>query len=138
MLREDCILRSLIDEFNLRVKITLVPISKNKTDELTRVKKAWLTDVEGDQNEGPTVCAGAIDLEKVHNMHHVGVDRTLFLTWKINPNVPRRLVQKVVSGYEMCQSIDPAPVVHNKGEIGVKKNWRQLAIDVTHTGKRCI
>lgn len=110
-----------------------MPTSKNKADELTRVKKAWLTDVKGDQNEGATVCAGAIDLEKVHNMHHVGVDRTLFLLRKIYSNVTRRAVQEVVSGCEMsCQSIDSAPVVHNKGEIGVKENWRRLAIDVTH------
>lgn len=125
--RRLCILRNLIEEFDLRVTITLVPTSKNKADELTRVKKTWLTDVEGDQNEEATVFAGAIDLEKVHNMHHVGVERTLFLSRKIDPNVTRRLVQEVVSDCKMCQSIDLAPVVQVKGEIGVKENWKRLA-----------
>ena len=108
------ILRNLIEEFDLRVTITYVPTSKNRADELTRVKKSWLTDVEGATTEKASVCAGAIDLEKVHNMHHVGVERTLFLARMIDPNVTRRSVQEVVSGCEMCQSIDPAPVVHSK------------------------
>lgn len=126
------ILRDLIDEFDLQVTITHVPTTKNRADELTRVKKTWLTDVERDPQEKVTVCAGAIDLQTVHNMHHVGVERTLFLARKIDPNVTRRSVQEVVSGCEMCQSIDPAPVYHSKGELGVKENWKRLAIDVTH------
>ena len=38
----------------------------------------------------------------------------------------------MVSGCERCQSIDPAPVVHEWGEIHVNENWRRLALDVTH------
>lgn len=130
--RRLCILRNLIDEFSLSVTVTHVATSKNKADELTRVKKSWLTDVKGDQSEEAEVCAGAVDLEKVHQMHHVGVERTLYLSRKIDPNVTRRAVKEVVSGCEMCQSIDPAPVTHNKGEIGTEENWKRLAIDVTH------
>ena len=41
-------------------------------------------------------------------------------------------VKKAVNRCERCQTIDPAPVTHSKGEIGIYKNWSRLAIDVTH------
>ena len=130
------ILRNLIDEFDLSVEIIFVPTSKNKADELTRVKKTWLTNVEDDENEGATVCAGTIDLEKVHNMHHVAVERSLFLSRNIDLNVTRPLMKEMVSGCKMCQSIDPPPVVHNKGELGVIGRGLQLTSHIT--GKLCI
>ena len=124
-------LRNLIDEFSLKVDITLVPTLKNKADELTRVSKKWLALGSGDPG-GEDVCAGVVDVEELHNMHHVGVERTLFLARKVDPGVARGSVQRVVRGCERCQSIDPAPVVHTRGEIGVDETWRRLAIDVTH------
>ena len=126
------VLRNLIDEFSLRVAIVLVTSAKNKADVLTRVKKDWLTTERCDPEEEVVVCAGAVDLEKLHEMHHVGVDRTLFLARKIDPRVTRGSVRRVVQGCEVCQSIDPAPVMHSRGEIGVGENWKRLAIDVTH------
>ena len=30
------------------------------------------------------------------------------------------------------QSIDPAPNIHDPGEIGTSKNWTRLAINITH------
>lgn len=129
-------LRNLIDEFGLRVTVSYVSTSKNKADVLTRVKKDWLRSDADDPREenqrSVPVCAGAIDLEEVHNMHHFGVDRTLFLARKIDPAVTRNSVQNVVRSCMRCQAIDPAPVVHEKGEIEVTDNWRRLAIDVTH------
>ena len=41
------VLRNLIDEFSLKVDITLVPTLKNKADELTRVSKKWLASGSG-------------------------------------------------------------------------------------------
>ena len=41
-------------------------------------------------------------------------------------------VKKVVNCCERCQTIDPAPVTHSKGEIRIYKNWSRMAIDVTH------
>lgn len=41
-------------------------------------------------------------------------------------------VQKVVEQCRECQSIDPAPARHEKGELHVEENWRRLAIDITH------
>lgn len=129
-------LKNLIDEFDLKIKIVYVPTSKNKADGLTRVRKGWLT-VEKDTHceESVTMCAesvGVVNVEEMHNMHHVGVDRTLFLVRKVDPNISRRSVQEVVRNCVKCQSVDPAPVVHEKGNIGTEDNWKRLAIDVTH------
>eukprot|EP00794_Sanderia_malayensis_P013419 gene13419-14795_t len=62
----------------------------------------------------------------------MGIEKTLYLARKIDPSVTKTEVKEVVKCCERCQSIDPAPVTHNKGEIGNAKNWKRLAIDVTH------
>ena len=126
------VLKNLIGEFKLKVTISLVSTLKNKADELTRVSKNWLVTEGEDQGADALVCASGVDVVGLHNMHHVGVDRTLFLARKVDPSVTRDAVQRVVRGCERCQSIDPAPVVHAKGEIGVCRNWVRLAVDVTH------
>lgn len=127
------ILKNLSEEFDLRIAITFVPTLKNKADALTRVKKGWLATKEEDPVLGKAaMCAAAVDLKEIHGMHHVGVDRTLFLARKIDPTITRRAVQQVVRGCERCQMIDPAPVVHHRGELGVRENWKRLAVDVTH------
>ena len=125
------ILKNLIEEFNLRINIHLVPTLKNKADILTRVKKSWLLREEDDCEEG-NVCAGAVNLREVHDLHHMGVERSLFLARKLDPTVARQAVRKVVRTCSRCQSIDPAPVSHERGEIGIRDNWKRLAIDVTH------
>ena len=123
------ILRQLIDEFELQIKAVFVPSEKNKADALTRVNKNWLIKEE---NEFPTCCLGINKLQELHGMHHMGVDRTLYLVRKVDPLIKREEVQRVVRECTRCQSIDPAPTVHDPGEIGVTTNWTRLAIDITH------
>ena len=62
----------------------------------------------------------------------MGIDRTLHITRKIDPMITKAEVKKVVKRCGRCQTIDPAPVTHSKGEIGIDKNWSRMAIDVTH------
>ena len=50
-------------------------------------------------------------------MHHLGMDRSLYLVRKIDPTVTRQSVQRVVKGWERCQRIDPAPMVHEGGKM---------------------
>ena len=128
------IIRELVEEFNLVLRTTFVPTKKNRADVLTRVKKEWLTVPEdmSAQSQSPVCCTGVLNIKELHGMHHMGVDRTLFLARKVDPMVTREAVRRVVSGCERCQSIDPAPVVHERGEIHVNENWRRLALDVTH------
>ena len=123
-------LKEMIAEFGLNIVIQLVPTEKNKADILTRVKKSWLVSSEV---EYAALCAGAVvDLTELHNKHHMGIDRTLYLAKKLDPEVSRESVKKVVQCCDRCQSIDPAPVVHKGGEVSVENNWQRLAIDVTH------
>ena len=103
-------------EFGLKITVTLVPSQKNKADMLTRVKKAW-------QQEK----------KDLHNMHYFGKVGTLYLVRKVNPNITTAAVKKVVEQCRECQSTDPAPSRHEKGELHVAKNWKQLAIYITHS-----
>ena len=119
------ILKSLIEELGLSVNVKLVKSGENKADELTRIRKQWLTSDE--------VAGAALeDVERLHTDHHMGVERTWYLAKKIDGTVDKETVKKVVRQCQQCQSIDPAPTVHCPGELGVKKNWSRLAIDVTH------
>ena len=126
------ILRDLINEFGLKLSVTIVPTAKNKADALTRVKKVWLTSETDNGEKGDACCAGVVNLTEMHNMHHMGLDRTLYLARKIDPTVSRQSVKRIVRCCERCQSIDPAPTVHEMGEVSVGDNWKRLAIDVTH------
>ena len=122
------ILGELISEFKLQIKAVFVPSERNNADALTRIKKQWLVEKE----EVPVCCLGIGELEELHAMHHMGVERTLYLVRKVDLHIKREEVQKVVKNCVRCQSIDPALNIHDPGEIGTLKNWTRLAIDITH------
>ena len=61
-----------------------------------------------------------------------GSGKNVILVRKVDPHIKREEVQKVVKNCVRCQSIDPAPNIHDPGEIGISKNWTRLAIDITH------
>ena len=46
--------------------------------------------------------------------------------------MPWKLAQKVVSGCQVCRSIDPAPVRWEEGHLSVPEVWQRLAMDITH------
>ena len=120
------ILGELISEFKLQIKAVFVPSERTKADALT--KKQWLVEKE----EVPVCCLGIGELEELHAMHHMGVERTLNLVRKVDPHIKWEEVQKVVKNCVQCQSIDPTPNIHDPGEIGTSKNWTRLVIDITH------
>ena len=72
------------------------------------------------------------EVKAMHDRHHIGVERTWFLAKKVDPVVTSECVKEVVKRYSRCQSIDPAPVKHEGGDLGVGDSWQRLAIDVTH------
>ena len=51
---------------------------------------------------------------------------------KLDPAVTKECVLEVVKRYSRCQSIDPAYVRHEGGDLGVVDIWQRLTIDVTH------
>lgn len=118
------ILRDLINEFGLVMKVVLVSSSNNKADVLTRVNKSWIKAKVPDSEEEVCCVSANIDLRQMHNMHHMGVDRSLYLAHKVDPTIAKEAVRKVVQSYQQCQSIDPAPGTHHAGEISVKENWK--------------
>ena len=95
---------------------------------LTRVKKAWLQE----KKDRALLCCVGEDLKDLHNMHHFGKERMLYLARNVNPKITMEAVQEVVKQCKECQSIDPAPTRHEKGELYITENWKRLAIDVTH------
>lgn len=97
------ILRELAAEFGLKLRVVSVPSEKNKTDALTRVNKPWLEMLEDSLMRVATACwLEGLELRRLHNMHHMGVNRTLFLTRKVDADVTRKSVQKVVGNCDRC------------------------------------
>lgn len=123
-------LRELIREFDLQLRVTIVPSAKNRADVMTRVRKTWLKA----PNEAAVAicCLNEDTLKDLHDMHHFGVDRTLFLARKVDPRITKEAVRTVVERCSRCQSIDSAPSRHEAGEVQVAENWSRLVIDVTH------
>ncbi|XP_014789427.1 uncharacterized protein LOC106883070 [Octopus bimaculoides] len=127
------VLGELIAEFGLKLNVVFVPSERNRADALTRVKRAWLEEPEEARKGIAAACRlGDSELKELHAMHHLGVDRTLYLAKMIDADVTRRNVKKVVAKCDRCQSIDPAPGGHEQGNLSVERNWRRLAVDVTH------
>ena len=130
-------LKDVIDEFKLTVKMMYVHTTKNIADGLTRVRKEWWKELDsghpGDVDEDICCAVGeGNQLQQLHDMHHFGVERTLFLAKKIDPNITKSDVEKVVKECERCRRIDPSPMTGIGGELSVSDNWKRLAIDITH------
>ena len=70
---------------------------------LTRVKKEWLMAPENvsAQSQSPVCCTGVLNIKELQGMHHMGVDRTLFLARKVDPMVTS--VPKMVKVSCRCQ-----------------------------------
>ena len=41
-------------------------------------------------------------------------------------------MKEVVRSCEQCQSIDPAPALHEEGSVSFSESWKRLSVDVTH------
>ena len=115
------ILKDLLKESSCTIHVSFPPTQKNKADSLTRACKEWLS-LEKNATNGFDRCCSGLDIQEVHNRHHMCVEKTLYLARKPDPSVTKVEVKEVVKSCERCQSIDPAPVMHKKGEIGIARN----------------
>lgn len=62
----------------------MCPSERNKSE----IKKEnWLVSKMGEVEQEIFVnrCLWSTELEEIHNMHHISVDSTLYLMWKIEP-----------------------------------------------------
>lgn len=128
--RRLAVVKELIKEYGVNVQVRWVKSADNKADDLTRVPHSWMKVTK--QVDVDAVCGLAVGLTEFHNKHHFGVERTLHLAKSIIPNVTRRQVREVVNECVQCQSIDPAPITWEKGELECKESWYRIATDVTH------
>lgn len=128
------LIKDIIAEYNLKVRVELVRSADNKADELTRVPQSWLRGVTNQ------VCATAVEdtdrralINKIHCTHHLGVDRTHYFVRRQRPDidVSREEVNDVVRACPRCSSIDPAPVRWPIGSLDVDESWWRVAGDVT-------
>ena len=122
-------IEDLMLEHDLVVTVGLVRSGENKADALTRVPRAWL----GTQH-AMVVTDGRDMLRELHEVHHLGVNKTWYLTKKCYPDmtVDRDVIKTIVETCGKCRSIDPAPVQWSKGELEVEEVWDRVACDVTH------
>ena len=146
------VVTQLVEEFGLKVDVTLVSSGENPADVLTRVPRQWLQrrDRLPVGRDGAPVaasgsaaagCAGAVaekvQIASIHGqVGHPGVRRTLWYARRELPGtlVRRADVRDVIASCDVCQSIDPAPQRWRHGTLAVQADWERLAIDVTHIG----
>ena len=129
------ILLETLEAYNVQWNVFLVPTTKNKADDHTRVPKHWL------KNSVDTVGAVALSanmdlVEHSHSLHHCGVNTTLYFARQIDPEVSRDEADRVVKNCQECQSIDPSAVRMDGSELSVDDDWRRVAMDVTHHGQQ--
>ena len=79
-----------------------------------------------EEEEAELCCMGVPNVRKLCQMHHMGVDRILFVARKVDPAVTREKVRQVV---RQCDRDS----VHETGEIRVDRYWKRLVVDVTHS-----
>ncbi|KAK3889084.1 hypothetical protein Pcinc_006959 [Petrolisthes cinctipes] len=102
-------LAELMGVCSLKLCVYFVPSEKNKADVLTSVKKGWLGVPQEEEDEAKLCCVGVPSVRELHQMYHMGVDRTLFVARKVDPAITREKVRQVVRQCDRCQSIDPCP-----------------------------
>ena len=82
------------------------------------------------------VADSAAKEEQIRRFHentgHQGVDRTMNFLRKAKIEVPRDCVSGVIAKCQPCQSINPASVRREKGDLKVGEVWQGLGMDVTH------
>jgi ribonuclease HI len=132
------LLADLLKECNISMSVSLVKSHENKADLLTRVPKRWLDNVcisAVTVASGPAIVhVNEEIIASIHNLNHLGVNRTFYLVKKCHPNcnIRKTDVEKVVKKCMKCKSIDPAPLRMEKGTLDVDEVWFRVACDVTH------
>jgi ribonuclease HI/transposase InsO family protein len=128
------LLADLINECDLTVSVEKVASESNLSDSLTRVPKRWIASKSAAAPAIEFVSEKANEIRKIHQWHHFGKRRTLYVVQRVRPDlrVSEAEVQAVVETCASCRSVDPAPVRWEKGKLDVRDNWRRMACDVTH------
>lgn len=81
------VLGKLNGKFGLKLNMVFMPSVRNKADVLTRVKNAWLGELE-ELKQG-VVAMYQLHISELKKVHDIGMDRTLYLARKIHSDVTR-------------------------------------------------
>uniref|UniRef100_A0A5S6QEJ5 Integrase catalytic domain-containing protein n=1 Tax=Trichuris muris TaxID=70415 RepID=A0A5S6QEJ5_TRIMR len=134
---------ALVEEYDLKLTVTLVKSAENRADALTRIPKRWLTPI--DLPEIPNCAAAAVTetdrmITQFHCLSgHPGVKRTLYFVKRSDPTISERLVSQVVNNCDVCRSVDPAKVKWRHGSLHVERIWQRVSMDITHfRGRICL
>ena len=76
----------------------------------------------------PLCYLGTGELDKLHEMHYMAVDRTIYLVGKVNTLVKMEEVKTCIK----YQSIDLTLSIHEPGEIEIMINWTRFVVDIIH------
>ena len=105
------VLRDLCSEYKLTLSVQWVCSDKNKADYLTRVPKRWI-------DASAKKSTGCVSIKAIHDVHHLGIDRTHYLAKLEDPEVtrgkatrqmayPRHLPLCLPSGGKWCGRTKP-------------------------------
>ena len=131
------ILKDVITENSLNIKVQLVRSEDNAADKLTRVPRIWLVNKPKDSTD--IVCLNLDiptdeELLEIHKRGHFGTERTLALAREgFGSAVSKKRIKRLVRSCEPCARYDPA--VTNKWDRGKLQSahvWDKLAVDITH------
>ena len=132
-------LRELVKEYTLTGYVTLVPLTQNIANRLTRVLQQWFEVMKKENGPEPligTVHVDKLDASQIMAIHrgsgYPGVQCTTYFIRIICSTMAEAAVKSAIQMCEECQSIDPAPIQWEKGKLEVNRNWQRLGMDITH------
>lgn len=86
---------------------------------LSELRKTKLSEPGELSKEVVIVCCLAdLDLKKLHRMHHLRTNRTVFWLEMVDPDATKEAVWQVIRSHNRCQLIDAMM------SVKVKDNWK--------------
>jgi hypothetical protein len=139
VIRRLSLVKTIVEEYELKMTVVFVNSSSNIADRLTRVPRKWIA--LGRSHSFGAVAANSEyqdEIRRIHGLHHLGVNRTWHVVKQCLPecSIKKEDVAEVVGQCLRCREIDPAPIKYEKGVLEVENVWERVACDVTHYGSQ--
>jgi len=107
------LLKYIVSEYNLKLRVVYVRSEKNDTDILTRIIFQWSFLSRPTEDDNVLTASIESDIEKFKQIHeetHMELQRSIFLAKEFNVNISDEKIRQIILQCNRCQSIDPAPV----------------------------
>ena len=102
------VISDIIIDYGLDVTVHSVPSVENRADHLTSLPKTWLeyrVTGEGAASVAAAIATGESPEDAIwaeHSPHHLGLDRTLYLTRQIDSSLSCQKLKQELAGCEVC------------------------------------